>query len=779
MLHLKMIFRSWLRSPLSTIISLISLALGLLCSTVLILFVLGEYKTANALGDTSNVYLLESVDYFYTDKNVRSSRTSPVLALDMSEKFGEVQRFTTAMDESWKHKDAVRAKNYWSKIYSVTPQFAEMFDIPVLEGDLKKTLSSASEVAVTNSYIQYVYGKDAVIGDRIMAESGGNMWVNGVQQKAKIHDVIITTILDENTKTPLAYGGLHAMAISEINEKRSVYSNSFYSFIQLRADSDIETLQNKVKADTVNFKKDMQVFYTPFQDVYFDDTSHNTMHDGGFIVRRDSSILSIGMTIAFAVLFIAAFNYVNITMTRARGRLKNIAGQRIFGATKWSVRLQTVLDTTLLVLVSFGVALLVMNAILPQFNSFMDSDITIADIFAGVNALYITGLLAVLILLPSLYILLKIEVSSPMETFKNPMGKSVKISSIMVIAQFVISVVLIVVSLNISRQMNYIASDRPNAKNVVLIYNSANEKLDAEFVTQIQSQAFVESYDFNGPVPRSSVSSDGKNANYLRGGNQVIEFYEMRMLEGRNFVESDTKRNVILNEAAARQFEIESPVEGKSFTFNGDTVSVIGMVKDFLYDNAHKAIQPLVIEPDKSENDPANCWGIYVKVAGNTDVVIDQIKAMYKGKGPLGFETVAQMYKDMHPAEKRLQTMVDIFMYISMLLTALGLFGLAFYTVGRRRKEIAIRKIHGSTTLRVILLLCRTFAMWVGIAFVIAVPIAYYLSSEWLSTFIYRAPMVAWVFLATAGVAALVTFVTVIFQTWRAASENPAESIKN
>lgn len=783
MLHLKMIFRSWYRSGLSTLISLVSLTIGLICSTVLILFVLGEYKVTDTLGDTKDIFMVESTSPFYSDKNVKSASIPPYLALDIADKFGDLEIFATIKEGEWEHKDGIREINYEKGIYAVTPEFINMFDIPILEGDLKKTLSSASEVAVTHSYMQYIYGKDAVIGDRIRAESGGNSWINGVQSKRYVHDVVITTILDESKRTPLRYGALTSLVVSELNEFRRGYSGSYYSFIKLRDKGDINVLKEKISSDTVNFKRSRTISFIPFSDIYFDKSPRDTKFgDGRFIVRRDPSILSIGLMVALAVLLIAAFNYVNITMTRARNRLKNIAGQRIFGATKWNVRLQTALDTTLLVLISFSIALLIINTILPQFNGFMDCNIALSDIFASTNLLIVLAVLLVLILMPSLYILLKIEVTSPMETFKNPMGRNVKISSIMVVAQFVISVVLIAVSINISRQMNFIANDRPSAASIIRLLNAEEDAIPKEFVDRVKNLASVESYTTQGPSPTSSISSNGKNVNEIRGTNDVVDFYEMNLLDGRRFVDGENNRNIIVNEALIRQFEIEQPAIGRSFFFNGDTLSVIGLVKDFIYEDAHKNIQPIFIKYYSNTDPMEEYWELYLKVNGDVATQIDEIQAiwagMYPDLGSISVKTMVQIYKEMHQQDQRLLTMIKIFMYISILLTALGLFGLAFYTVGRRRKEIAIRKIHGSTTTRVILLLCRTFAVWVGVAFVIAVPVAYYLSYEWLSTFIYRVPVVAWVFLVTAAVAAAVTFITVIFQTWKAASANPAHSIK-
>lgn len=768
MLHLKMILRSWMRNPLSTVISIVSLTVGMICSTMLVLFAIGEYRVSSSLGNTDRVYLVEKFDSFYQDKAVKSNNTAPNMAAKLAERFGDIEKWVTITDLNVRHTgpDVLNARNYDCGVWGVTSDFSSLFDLPVREGNLEQTLATHGEVAVTDAYMQYVYGRKAVLGDRIKAEWGGNLWINGVQQMPVVQDMIITTILDDSHSTPFKCGGLFKMPEAKMKDVLSAgpYSDSWLSVVKLRPEISVDSFKAKISDD--------DILLTPFEDVYFDSSERG---GDSFFIRRDPTLLLVGILVAMAVLLIAAFNYINITMTRARARLKNVSGQLIFGATKWQVRRQTVLDTALLVMLSFGLSLLIITAITEQFNAFMDSNISLFDLLDWMNLASLGSLLLVLILLPSIYILVKIEVRRPMETFKNPMGRNIRISSVMVVAQFAISVVMIVFCFNIVRQMNFITSQRPAAHSILVL----EWGLPKDFKDRVVALAGVDSHTENSPIPGGKASSDGKTISQIEGSNQTIEFYEMELVEGRMFEEGERDGRVVVNETLLRVFDIPKPAAGQTFFFMNDTLTVVGVVKDFLYEDAHKAIQPLVI---RNAGDNQGYRELCLKVNGDVNQRIDEIQALWKEMYPkragLSIKTVAQIYKDMHKADQRMLTMVEIFMSISMFLTALGLFGLAFYTVARRSKEIALRKIHGSTTYQIILLLCRTFAIWVGIAFIIALPIAYYLSERWLSEFIYCIDIVWWVFAATGGVAVVVTFITVIYQTWRAASANPAKSIK-
>lgn len=776
MIHLKLIFRSWWRNKLNTAISVISLTIGLACSIILTFFVIEEYKIPHKLGDCSNVFIIESVNSFYAEKNVRESSSSANTGMSFAHKFPEVESWITVNDlgNRLRFKDMKNLRGMDKGLFGVTPSFCDMVTLPVIEGDLRRTINAGNEIAVTNDFMRRIFGRDAVLGDVLEAESGGE-WINGAEVPKQMKRFTITTILDENEKLPLKYGALVQTSVASIKEANGVTLNHHFSFIKLGSNVNVNEFKEKFAKDSA-----MNADYSlvPFVDSYFDSENRDKKRgDEMLFARRDKMLLIIALSISFAVLLIAIFNYINITMTRAKSRLKNIAGQIIFGASKSSVRMQTILDTTMMVAISFGFALMIIHSVLPQFNAFMDSNIRFHMIMEGTNWLVILLLCLAVVLFASLYILTKIEVSSPMETFKNPLGKRNTVSQVMIVAQFAVSVALIIFGLNISRQIYYIVNSRVDASNIITV--SIRDRMPQDFVDAVTSLAFVSACSPHSSLPRMSISNNDVAINAIMGNEQMTEFYEMEFVEGRNFTPGD-ENSAIVNESFLKNMNINESI-GHEFEFNGKKLRIAGVVRDFVYEDTRKNIQSLAIIYDKYAGYK---YYMNIKVTGDAqsrEMELRELwKKMYpKQDGDFTIKSLAQQYREMHPQEQRLMTIVNIFMALSIVLTALGLFGLAFYTVGQRSKEIALRKIHGSTTMSVIMRLCRTFAIWVGIAFVVAVPVAYYFSAEWLSGFVYRVPMAWWVFALTAVVAAAVTFITVIFQSWNAASANPAESIKS
>lgn len=785
MLQLKMIVRSWWRNGLSTSISIVSLTVGLICATMFTLFVVGEYRVADAIGG-HNSYLLERQSPFYLKSKVFTASTTPILGLDIKGRYGEVESFITINEQNKEYVNAVQ-KYSALNIYKVSSDFCDVFNMPVKQGNLGQTLSQINEIAVTPEFFREIYGNEPKIGDKVICRNDSRMvvTVNGVPQPISdaISTYTITTILDDSGRLPFKMGALLPLSDDEITAEKDTYFGNFVSFIKLRQGVDADSFKGKVVADTMLTAMNESLTLTPFKDVYFSNRPAERWGGASFIVRRDPSILPIGIAIAFAVLLIATFNYINITMTRAKGRIRNIAAERIFGASARQVRRATIADTALLVLLSFGVALIFMHVLLPQFNGFMDSKLTLLNLFAGYNWAIIAALLALIIALSSIYILVRIEVKSPLESLKNPMGRGLKVSSIMVVAQFIISVVLVAVSINISRQMNFICNQVSGSSSIIQLASS--ERLPKEFVDKITSQAWVEQYSIS-PLLSFSSSSDSKHsANYTPADEMFFSLYNVELIAGRTFGPTESENSIIVNEALIRAFELEEPAYGKDLEFNG-TKRIVGVVKDFIYENVKTAIQPLIITPINGEQQiESGIHQIFIKVKGDAANYIPTIRTMWatdgklNGGSSLSAATVAEIYEGMHNQEQRLGTMVEIFMYISILLTALGLFGLSYYTVAGRTREIAIRKVHGSTTARIVAMLCSSFFRLVGLSVVIALPVAYYISAEWLSSFIYKINIAWWVFAITVAIAAFVTFVTVIGQTYIAASANPAKSIKS
>ncbi len=785
---LKMILRSWLRSPLSTAISLVSLTVGLACSTVLIMYVLGEYRIAQALGNPQNTYMVKNLEV--PDNNRQEGHMTSKIRVSMvpmlAERYPEVEQGLLWLERSqirWEN-DEDKNFNAMPYVYAVGPGLTNFFDLPVEEGDLAQTLAHPDQVAVTREFASLYFGDDQdPMGRQI--SGGESFWKGNNREKEEFH-FTVTTILKNSRDLPLAYSGLFAAPEKQISSTSGNFTTN-YGFLRLREGVDPEAFLAKVHADSVFFARD-SLALAPIDQLYFQPEQMKIFNFKSLVRTQDASLLTIGIAIALAVLIIACFNYINITMTRSARRLKNMAGQRIMGASKWNVRGQVLLDTTLQVVLGFVLALVIIDAILPFFNEFMSSHMDMRDMFTGANPWVLLGVLVSVAILSSLFVAVKLESSSVLLSFKAPSAGKMTFTRTMVIAQFVASVVLVSVALNITRQMSYITHTVPGAERMLSILASGREALPAEYIEGIKNLAFVDTYIYSDMKPNMMMQITGERGEgqqivfFAQAEAQYFDYYDMPVIEGRVFTESDNEQVAVVNHAYVKSRGWETPI-GESvpapFSAGGGETTIIGVVDDRVMGSARERTLPMVVS--HSKNAYGRGWSFFIKTHDEAANHIEDLTTLWKetaGEQPLPeFKTMVDIYREANKGDEHMRKIITFFAGLSILLTALGLFGLAWYAVERRKKEIALRKVHGSRVSQVIDLLCRSFFSWMAVAVVIALPVAWWLTAEWLKDFVYKAPIAWWTFAATALIAAVVTLLTVIFQSWRAATANPVKAI--
>lgn len=783
----KMIFRSWMRRPLNTFISIISLMIGLTCSVLLLLFYLSERQVAKSMIKEENVQVMMSQEGDDPNQAVYTPNIGCRQVSALAETFPEIENLSLVTFAEAEFLLPGSATRYRDRGYCLaTPSLANLIRIPVKKGNLYQTLSNKNELAVTPALAMKLFGTPDALGRSIEISTFTHSF------ETVKETFTVTTLLDDNRKQLLNCVALSGMSPEFVAQSRSSQLSSFFAFLQLKQGNTPEQFISKIKADTAFYKKNFasgkEIALQPLQNIYFASESNSDFSVSIFNTREPFTLF-VGLAISLVVLLIAAFNYVNITLTRANDRLKSIAGQRIMGATPGKVRWQTVLDTGMQVMLAFLFSLLLIKGCIPVFNSFMGADLALADLFRVEFALAIGGLLCGLILIPSGYILVKLEVSRPLEMFMKQHSQRVGTARNMLIVQFAIATVLIVMGLNIARQTRFICSTVPQADRFLVV--SPVDQIESEnpdelglplaYVDYIRNLASV-----NGVLPGSLLSMGMVNSgNYslsrLYTTPEYFDFFGLKLTEGRTFSQTENSQNVIVNEALLRKLELRSPYVGQTFEFRGEKQTIIGVVEDFRYSNVKDAVEPLAIWP-YGEHLRRLMPEQTIRFSGSEKEMRKLLAAkwseLYPQRPQPAVTRLDVAIMDRNTEVNRMGVLVTVFTTISVILAFLGLFGIAWYMVLRRRQEIGLRKIHGATASQVIQLLCTSFFIWTGIAMLMALPVAYYLSGYWLEGFTYRIANSVWIILFTALLMALLTFLTVIWQSWQAALENPANSIK-
>lgn len=770
----KVIFRGWIRNRIHFLIAVMSLVVGVTCSVLLIGFVMSEYRIAGSVPDSESLFLLQEKKSIYQSDGVKSNSSAPNIVLELKNTYPEIKSICIFHCEVGKIRFRENLENI--EFYSVTPDFTDFFQPRVLAGNIVQTLASPTEIAITKSYAIQLFGRLDPIGEsvelsyqKLVSEAGSSM-VKTVKEICTV-----TTIVDDNADGFLTYKLLKGLQPGDLNVENG-YMNFYYNFVKFDKDVIVDEFAEKIKQDTAfltKFNKISETSFLSMQEVYFADEANTGL---SLIKTRDKSLLYIGLSIALAVLLIACFNYVNISMTRMLQRMRTTGQQLVLGATRRGVQGTLILETGMQVVFAFLVAVGVLYLVLPRFNGFMNAQLMLGDFFQGETLCMIIFLLVGVTILPSLYIFSKLEKASLSNILKQECRQRSELITGMVVAQFVVSLVLMIVMLNIRQQMEFIAHVRPDAERVFSLGVNQETTQWQAFGERLAGIPEIEQITHSSPLASACMMNNGKSLMFVYGERNFFDFYKMELISGMiPETENSVVSNLVVNETMVKTFNITEPL-GYEFKF-GQQYRICGVVRDFPVDNFTQTIEPVAIVLKK---DPRY---ICLKIPEVSEkAALSKIRALWREMEPLNIplesKSMAQLYRELHGNDQRLLQVVWVFAWISLLLTSLGLFGLAWFSVEQRKREIGIRKINGATEVQVITLLCSRFVKWIGWAFVIAMPVALWLVREWMAQFIYRTDIAWWTF-AGVGIFVFMTGVaTVIWQAWRVAVVNPVEVIK-
>ena len=759
---------------------------------------------AKTLGTDPNVYFVEQLDDFQAELNQFSPmEVTKELVADIADNYPEVVEWTVmGQHDNYKWQYDEKPSEEGPFTISVTPAFTKFITIPMEEGCLDSILAHHNAVAITRSYANQIFPGENPIGKTITGKHLGNYWANDGTLYKDDRTLVVEGIIDNSFRSFLNIRAIFSR--SEDNVRTIPHAGNFCALIKLKEETCPDEFIEKISDNEELYEKyESEIRLRKVSNAYFEFPDDKE----SLFKTRNKNTLIIGLTIALIVLLISSFNYLNITLIRAPKRLKNLAGQRIMGATKVQIAGQILTETSLYVLAGFALAFLFMPDAMQLFNSFMGSDLQWQDMIQWNNLPYMLALLSVLILIPAIYLIIKFSIKRPMEVFKNPTGNKIEYLGSLVVLQMFVSVILIAFSINVKQQMDYIVSIVPQAHQIICIEYDG-WWMNQNFIDHVVQSATTTEY-LPGAIQPNNQITDAKGNVFLfrETAPNYFNFLKIPIVMGKTFDSIPAKiKQVVANRAFIRSKNIEDNPVGYEFIIDHRSLTgsisygtytnepdeeryrIVGVCEDFTTENAKSYVSPTLYILAGGDY---SCWNFNIRFQGSLEDKINEIKEIFEKYAEKDDEddedeevfmpkifTMADHYLDLNPEVKRLRIMVEFFAFISIFLSAMGLFGLSWYTVERRHKEIALRRIHGASTGKLLLLLCKTFFIWCAIATVIALPIGYFISQRWLSGFVYRIDNSLWTLVLTALIAAAVTFLTVIFQTTRAAMSNPAKYIK-
>ncbi|PKP12891.1 MAG: hypothetical protein CVU08_08200 [Bacteroidetes bacterium HGW-Bacteroidetes-3] len=773
--NFNLIIRTWYINKTISIIALLSLVLGLASCNLLVGFIISEWQISKGSVDNSRIFLLRT-DLQVDEQLVKSSYIFPQLPPMLIERYPEIENYCRFQDIDNLLLESNNFKSNEQLILYADSSIVDFFNISVIGGSLTETLSKPNEVAITSSLSEKIFGKENALGKPLTISNQNDKTVYK-----------ITSIIDDSKMESL----LKFDVLLPLDKK--LYFGGI-TFLKLKKSSSAKDLLKKLKTDISilpKFTETSNYYLQDFSSVYFDKSE--TLTDWNFLLRRDISFIYVSIFTAISLLLIACFNYINMILVLYYKNKKNRVVQKIMGATNKQLQLQIISETFIAVLASFILSFGVIGLILPMFNNMFNGHLTI-NTFLDINVLLVSiVLIIILTLIPSFFLFSNLIKNSTvhLEKIKISESKPQVVKSV-VIVQFTISIILMVASFVSYSQLNFIYNKANISRNIVEI-KSPNKnftelitlKKEVKKIPGVVSGTIATSNFFNGWLIQ--IEGNSSQVLYYNFDPDFIETHNFELKLGNAFSSSSGILNegVIVNEAFVKTFALKNPI-GKTIIFNKKDHTITGIIKDFYTEPFSKMIKPTVISLLNDDLDFSYGYTnsvIQFKLEYKSiEATLDQIKKVWVEMYPnqiFSYVFLKDKFESFHQDYFRLFKIIGFFTVISLFLTIFGLFGIAFYFVENRTKEIGIRKVNGATIGEILNMLNKDFIKWVLIAFVVATPIAYYMMNKWLENFAYKTAL-SWWFFVLAGVFALViTLLTISWQSWIAATRNPVEALRN
>ncbi len=783
-------FRNLVRQKAFSIITILGFSIGLAIFILISSQVIIDLTYDTFHEDINNLYRVTTREDSEGDNQIVYGITSGPLVKSLKEDFPEVSHSVriTSMGSSFTKEvgnDEVPPEEIGAFLIGADPDFFEMFNFPIVQGNDQDPLMDPNGVYLTEEFSERLFGEENPIGKPIYFTGYEDKFVAGI-----IKDLPLNTQIRFSVVYPIDL---------ELNPIWwDSWTNAALSgYIKVLDNVNMTELKEKITAHSheKGFAKIWTAEFIPMKDMHLksEHLSFNLMNVG----HKDSASVYTSLLIAFLVLLIASFNYVNLTTAKAMRRAREVGVRKVVGGQRAQVMWQFLGESIVITYISTLFALLLLEIFIPILN------LPFRGIFdlLSVNYLLLGTIIIPLIigLLAGLYPALIMSNFNPIIVLKGAFSKTkngLALRKILVVGQFTITISLISALLIAGQHMKFLQKVDLgyNRENVYLISNINIPENRGVFNDKISSIPGVEYVTSIGSLPggtlqkyqiKTFAESGEKDCMYDRliVDDHLFPALNMKLVKGRNFsrnLSTDTLRSIILNETAVKYAGWDEPIGKIVKLFNEDETTeereVIGVVKDFNFTTVKRNINPMFIVYDE------RMYQTMVKLDGrNDEETLDKIRSAHIELVPdseLHIESFDQQFSYQFYRERNFSDQIRSFSIIAIIISCMGLLGLSSFMTEQRTKEVGIRKVLGASSRKITFLLTKSFLKWVLIANVLAIPVTWYAMSKWIDGFIYRSSINPLTFVLSGIAVILIATFTVSFQTIKAANLNPVKSIK-
>ena len=788
--HLILFFRNVKRYKSSFIINLIGLASGLASVLLIALWVLDELQVDKFHKNDANLY--QVWNKFSTPEGTRVMNWTPtILAETMKEQLPEVKYATGQTLPEWFGKTPLKINGKTIKVPGIfaDTDYFKIFSCPLIQGNENQVLSDINTIVISESLAKKFFNTtEGVIGKVIewdILTTKGKHQVSGIFKDLPANSTMQFDFI-------LPYDNWKKVFIN-IGGELNWVSNNPATYIVLQDGTDAKAFAKKI--ENFSKKQDEDVTADLVMTKYSSNYLYGNFKNGKQVSGRMDYVYLFAIIAGF-ILLIACINFMNLSTANASRRLKEIGIKKALGTKRSTLIRQYFSESILTSFIALLIALIVVIAFIPIFNGITGKLLTLEFDFSKISlvvvVMLVTGILA------GSYPALYLSGFNPITTLKGQLRNSwseIWIRKGLVVFQFSLSIILIIGVLLVTKQIQYVQSknlgmDKDNivyfgeegslGKNKEVFLREVNALTNVvNAATTSQNIIGSEINTTGGLVWTGNEDERRSRFNELRIGHDFIETMDMKIKEGRTFSKefiSDSTA-IIFNEAAIKMMGLKDPI-GKVVSYVGIDYTIIGVLENFHFKSLREAVNPMFFRLEKKGR-PSQ---FVVRITkGKEKETLGKLKQVYAQFNPgysFDYKFLDADFQQQYYSEQQVASLSKYFAGLAIMISCLGLFGLARFTAEQRKKEIGIRKTLGQSKINVTLLLSKDYAKLIFIAMGIGIPIAFLLARNWLSGFAYKIDLSLWHFLLAGFSAITIALLTIITQTLNAARKNPVEALR-
>ncbi len=777
-IYFKLFFRGLKKKKLATVINLVGFSIALTLIMFIAVFLKNEFQADNFHNNINSTYRVESEF---------RAKIYPLTAAPMADwlkdGFPEINESARMFSPFYKGLIYATLEDQSFEINKpvfVDPSFFQIFSFPLKSGHITKDFESKNTVVLTEQLAKKIFGDENPVGKVIKYCGKNDLTVLAVLEKLPANSSMEFELL-----LPFAsFNDYNSFDLT--NWDRLTYQTFFTT------DKDpnilISEVNRKIKEDLP--EKETKYMFLPLKDIHF---SMNSEYD--IIFRHESkSSVYLFMIVAIAILFIAIINFLNLTVATASLRIKENMVRKIEGAGRMQLSLQYILEAILICMSASILAAIFVELLFPVFSNLLSTPLNHIQIrqpwfYISMGSIsLLTGILS------GIYPAIKFSRIAEHTSLNNK--SSVKLGSdrwnnMLLIFQFAASITLIIATLFIVKQINFIQNQQLGYDKEQIVYfrmdDNLIQKKDAILeklqtmpgVVNASTSDFVPGQPYSQRVITLNINGEEKTAQiyHTKVSENYIKTLDLELIEGRDFYKTSQadQNNFIVNETFVKEYDLKNPLSTPM-----DGGEIIGVVKDFNFNSLHQPIGPLSI---RLTNGDQTSLILRTDVSGmkNISSLMSNIQEVISNIVPESYIEIKflnDQIQQQYMKEAKIQKLLGYLSFFAIFISSMGLLGLVILVINQRIKEIGIRKVNGAKISEVMIMLNIDFLKWIAIAFIIASPIAFCSVNKWLENFAYKTTLSWWIF-ALAGLSALaIALLTVSWQSWRAARKNPVEALR-